>query len=83
MAGERQEAGAGLGIPELEGVVVRAGNDAIAVRAERSGSDLARMAGERLEAGAGLGIPELEGLVTRAGNDALAVRAERRGIDPA
>ena len=62
MAGEGGELAASDGIPDLEGVVGGAGDDAAAVRGPSQGIP-GRMAGEGGELAAGSGVPDFEGVV--------------------
>ena len=72
---------AGLGVPDPRRLVLRRGDDALAVRAERRALHLTLMAYERLaDRLAGRGVPDPRRLVRRRGDDALAVGAERRAV---
>src|SRR5712672_3551266 len=62
-------------------VVLRRGDDALAVGAERRAPHSIRMAHERLaDLLAALGVPQPRRVVGRRGDDALAVGAERRAL---
>ena len=62
-------------------LVLRRGDDALAVGAERRASTIAIMASERLaDRLAGRRVPDPRRLVRRCGDDALAVGAERRAV---
>ena len=70
---------AGRGVPQPRRLVLRRGDDALAVGAERRARHRILMAFERLaDRLAGLGVPDPRRLVRRRGDDALAVGAERR-----
>ena len=70
---------AGLGVPQPRRLVLRRGDDALAVGAERRAQHAILVACERLaDLLAGLGVPQPRRLVRRRGDDALAVGAERR-----
>ena len=73
VAGERLADGlAGVGVPQPHRLVATAGDDALAVGAERHAPHRVRVAGERLADGlAGVGVPQPHRLVATAGDDAV------------
>ena len=75
---------AGRRVPDARRLVVRRGDDALAVGAERRAPHNIFMAFERLaDRLAGRGVPDPRRLVIRRGDDALAVGAERRATHSA
>ena len=70
---------AGGGVPEPRRLVLAAGEDGLAVGAERHGHDRALVRQGRPDGLAGGGVPEPRRLVLAAGEDGLAVGAERHG----
>jgi hypothetical protein len=71
--------GAAKNFQQSRRVVLRRGDDALAVGAEHRTPYINRMARERLaDLLAALGIPQPRRVILRRGDDALAVGAERR-----
>ena len=66
-------------IPEPGHTIRAAGDDGLAVRAERHGTDKAFMYKGLTDGETGGGVPEPCRLVITSGEDGLAVRAERHG----
>src|ERR1700677_152770 len=69
---------AGGGVPDARRLVVRGGDDALAVGAERPVMHTTFMAKQLADQLAGGGVPDARRL--RGGDDALAIRAEHRAI---
>src|SRR5258708_2665149 len=65
------------GVPDARGPVIRRGDDALAIQAERGAADTLFMPAEGGEEFVAGGVPDARGLVPRSGDDALAIRAER------
>ena len=68
-------------VPEPRRLVIAAGEDGLAVRAERHGRDRALVRQGRPDGPSRRRVPEPRRLVIAAGEDGLAVRAERHGTD--
>ena len=72
---------AGGGVPQACGLIVRGGEDGLAVRAEGGGNNRCLMA-KNGDLSACRGFPQARGLIERRGDDDLAIGAERdRGDD--
>lgn len=67
------------GVPELDGLVPRAGNDLAVVGGEGDGEDIVGVADETAGRGAGGELPEAESLVPRRGEGVGAVRGDDLG----
>ena len=67
---ERRHAGARRRIPQLDGLIVGPGREALRVRREGHRSDFAAMALERRHAEARCHIPQLDGLINGPGREA-------------
>ncbi len=72
---------AGVGVPQPHRLVGTAGDDPVAVGAERHAGHRVGVAGQRLaDRLAGVGVPHPHRLVGAAGDDAVAVGAERHAV---
>lgn len=64
------------GVPQLDGLVPRTGDDLAVVGGERDGKDVVGVADEAAGGGAGGELPEAESLVPRGGEGVGAVRGD-------
>ncbi len=80
--GGAQDRGVGVTSPQVQSVVLTAGDDPVALGAERQAVERVRVAGQR-RAGlvAGARVPDPRRAVGPAGDDPLAVRTERQAAE--
>src|SRR6516162_1008093 len=81
MALERSDSFAAFQVPDTQGLVRRARDDAAAVGGQGQGIDRPGMALEPTNSFAAFQVPDAQGLVRRAGDHAPAVGGKRHGSD--
>lgn len=81
VARKRVDAPTAADVPDLDRVVERAGDDALALRVKVQTHDLRRVPKERVELLSGLDVPELRSVVHRARGNDRALRIERQTHD--
>jgi hypothetical protein len=68
-------------VPQLDGLVARAGDDLAVVHGEGHGEDILGVADEAAGGGTGVEVPEAEGAVPGAGEGELAVGGDHYVLD--